>query len=42
LENERETFIWGPPNDATINISKFVYHVYQEHGFKQHIICLTI
>jgi hypothetical protein len=37
LENERKTFIWGPPNDTTINISKFVYLIYREHGFKEQV-----
>jgi hypothetical protein len=36
LENEIETFIWGPSNDAIIiNINKFVYFVYQKHGFRE-------
>jgi hypothetical protein len=36
LENERETFIWGPPNNATINnISNFYFFYYQKHGFKE-------
>jgi hypothetical protein len=29
-------FIWGPPNDATLNnISKFVYPIYRENLFKE-------
>jgi hypothetical protein len=33
----KETFIWGPPNDATININIYFYHIYREHEFKEHV-----